>query len=252
VSLSKSRNFPPFIVPEVHYCDHKNPPLVPVVSHINLVHAFLTYSLILRGPFGEFVDSPYYSESELCGGAVTVSFSKHLPWQAMHLLQRSTHFSKTCCRPLITSKFLASELPFHGWKSPEIAWGVISIEFCVRFGKSGSLEPHYNVRHTVQISPLLYPQGKSPWYPLDRSPGGPQSHSGCGGEEKKFPAPAGNRTLEPRSSSAIPTELSRLLQSSDRKLNIDFVQPPCCCFTFLSRCIFLLRHIILGLCIQWH
>jgi hypothetical protein len=23
---------------------------------------------------------------------------------------------------LITSKFLASELPFHGWKSPEIAW----------------------------------------------------------------------------------------------------------------------------------
>jgi hypothetical protein len=36
-------------------------------------------------------------------------------------LQRSTYFSKTCCRPLITSKFLASELPFHGLKSPEIA-----------------------------------------------------------------------------------------------------------------------------------
>jgi hypothetical protein len=32
---------------------------------------------------------------------------------------------KTCCRPLITSKFLASELPFHSWKSPEIAWGEI-------------------------------------------------------------------------------------------------------------------------------
>jgi hypothetical protein len=43
---------------------------------------------------------------------VTVSFSKYLPWQAMHFLQRSTHFSKTCCRPLITSKFLASELFF--------------------------------------------------------------------------------------------------------------------------------------------
>jgi hypothetical protein len=28
------------------------------------------------------VDSPYYSESELCGGAVTVSFSKYLHWQA--------------------------------------------------------------------------------------------------------------------------------------------------------------------------
>jgi hypothetical protein len=42
------------------------------------------------------VDSPYYFESELCGGAVTVSFSKYLPWQAMHL-QRSTRFSKTKC-----------------------------------------------------------------------------------------------------------------------------------------------------------
>jgi len=27
---------------------------------------------------------------------------------------------------------------------------------------------------------LLYPQGKSPWYPLDRRLGGPQNHSGCG------------------------------------------------------------------------
>jgi hypothetical protein len=48
----------------------------------------------LRGPFEKFVDSPYYSESELCGGAVTTSFSKYLPWQAMHFLQRSTHFWK--------------------------------------------------------------------------------------------------------------------------------------------------------------
>jgi hypothetical protein len=30
----------------------------------------------------------------------------------------------------------------------------------------------------------LYPQGKSPWYPLDRRQGGPQSRSGHGGEEK--------------------------------------------------------------------
>jgi hypothetical protein len=69
----------------------------------------------------------HYSESELCGGAVTVSFSKYLPWQGMHFLQRSTHFTKTCCRPLITSKILVSELSFHGWKSPEIAWGEIWI-----------------------------------------------------------------------------------------------------------------------------
>jgi hypothetical protein len=79
-----------------------------------------TLHQILRGPFAKFVDSPFKSESELCGGAMTVSCSKYLPWQATHFLQRST-----CCRPLITSKFLASELHFHGWKSPEIAWGDI-------------------------------------------------------------------------------------------------------------------------------
>jgi hypothetical protein len=96
----------------------------------------------IRGPFAKFVDSPYYSESELCGRAVTGSFSKYLPWQAMHFLQCSTHFSKTCCRLLITPKFLASELPFHGWKGPEIAWDEIWIEFCVRLGKCGSMESH--------------------------------------------------------------------------------------------------------------
>jgi hypothetical protein len=31
---------------------------------------------------------------------------------------------------------------------------------------------------------LLYPQGKSPFYPLDRKLDGPQSQSGYGGEEK--------------------------------------------------------------------
>jgi hypothetical protein len=41
--------------------------------------------------------------------------------------------------------------------------------------------------------------GRSLWYPLDSRMGGPQSLSGRGGG--KFPAPAGNRTLEPRSSS---------------------------------------------------
>jgi hypothetical protein len=30
--------------------------------------------------------SSYYSESELCGCAVTVSFPKYLPWQVMHFL----------------------------------------------------------------------------------------------------------------------------------------------------------------------
>jgi hypothetical protein len=49
----------------------------------------------VRGPFAKFVDSLYYPESELSVGAVTVSFPKYFPWQAMHFLQRSTHFSKT-------------------------------------------------------------------------------------------------------------------------------------------------------------
>jgi hypothetical protein len=56
----------------------------------------------LRGPFEKFVDSPYYSEPEFCGGVVTVYFSKYLPWQAMSFLQRSTHFSITSCRQLMS------------------------------------------------------------------------------------------------------------------------------------------------------
>jgi hypothetical protein len=40
-------------------------------------------------------------------------------------------------------------------------------------------------RLVVSFTPwLLYPQGKSPWYPLDRRLGGPQNCSGYGGEEK--------------------------------------------------------------------
>jgi hypothetical protein len=34
------------------------------------------------------------------------------------------------------------------------------------------------------MSRLIYRQGNSPWYPLDRRLGGPQSRSGHGGEEK--------------------------------------------------------------------
>jgi hypothetical protein len=35
------------------------------------------------------------------------------------------------------------------------------------------------------VSVQLHPQGRSPWYPLDRRLSGPQSRSGRGGEEKK-------------------------------------------------------------------
>jgi len=32
-----------------------------------------------QGSFAKFMESPYYSESELCGGAVMVSFSMYPP-----------------------------------------------------------------------------------------------------------------------------------------------------------------------------
>jgi len=35
----------------------------------------------------------------------------------------------------------------------------------------------------------LYPQGKSPWYQVDRRLGVTQSRSGCGGEEKNSQPP---------------------------------------------------------------
>jgi hypothetical protein len=87
------------------------------------------------------MDSPYYSELEFCGGVVMVSFSKYLHWQVMHFLQRSTHFSKTCCRPLITLKFLALELHFHGWKTPEIAWGRYELNSMSGLGKVDQWNP---------------------------------------------------------------------------------------------------------------
>jgi hypothetical protein len=71
------------------------------------------HNMNIWGLFAKFVDSPYYSELDLCGGVVTVSFQKYLPWQVLHFLQCSTHFLKTCCRLLVTSKFFALELPFH-------------------------------------------------------------------------------------------------------------------------------------------
>jgi hypothetical protein len=50
-------------------------------------------------------------------------------------------------------------------------------------------------RWMVSFTPRpLYPQGKSPWYPLYRRLGGPQSRTRRGDEEKKFPTPAGTRT----------------------------------------------------------
>jgi hypothetical protein len=69
-------------------------------------------------------------------------------------------------------------------------------------------------RWVVSFTPRpLYPQGKSPWYPLDRRVGGvPQNRSGRSGEEKHSQTMSG---LEPSIIQLVvqryTTELSRLL-----------------------------------------
>jgi hypothetical protein len=80
----------------------------------------------VRGPFEKLVDSSYYSDSELRGGAVTVSVSKYLPWQAMHFLQRYTHFSETCCKPFATS---FRKMVEQAWFYPrKVSREIISVE----------------------------------------------------------------------------------------------------------------------------
>jgi hypothetical protein len=59
----------------------------------------------------------------------------------------------------------------------------------------------------------LYPQGKSPWYPLDRRLGGPQSRSGRGSEEKNSqPLPGLGLPIVQPVGQRCTTELSRLLK----------------------------------------
>jgi hypothetical protein len=115
-------------------------PGLPHASNVTFLFSSFSYDDV-RGPFSKFVDSPYYySESELCGGAVTVFFrSTYLASEA--ILTTLHPLLENVLQTVITSKFLVSELPFHGSKGPEIAWGEIWIEFCVRLGKSGSMEP---------------------------------------------------------------------------------------------------------------
>jgi hypothetical protein len=57
------------------------------------------------------------------------------------------------------------------WGSGGIASRIIDLDTSWRWAVSFTPRP-------------LYPQGKSPSYPLDRRLGGPQNRSGCGGEEK--------------------------------------------------------------------
>jgi hypothetical protein len=83
---------------------------------------------------------------------------------------------------------------------------------------SGSIDPYIldlgsTWRWVVSFTPRpLYPQGKIPWYPLNRRLGGPQSRSGHGDEEKNSQPMLG---LEPpiiqTAAQRYTTELFRLL-----------------------------------------
>jgi hypothetical protein len=58
---------------------------------------------------------------------------------------------------------------------------------------------------------LLYPQGKSPWYPLDRMLGGPESQPGCGGGNNNSQSLQGLKTPIIQSTAQhYTTELSQL------------------------------------------
>jgi hypothetical protein len=67
-------------------------------------------------------------------------------------------------------------------------------------------------RSVVSFTPRpLYPQGKSPWYPLDKKLGGPQSRSGGGGEEKNSqPLPGLEAPIIQPVAQCCTIELSRL------------------------------------------
>jgi hypothetical protein len=81
---------------------------------------------LVRGPFAKFVNSPYYSESELCGGAVTVSFSKYLRWQAMLFLQRPTHFLENVLQTFDNFEISCLEVPLSWLEKPRYCMGARS------------------------------------------------------------------------------------------------------------------------------
>jgi hypothetical protein len=81
---------------------------------------------------------------------------------------------------------------------------------------SGCIAPRIDLgtrwRWVVSFTPRpLYPQGKSPWYPLDRRVGGPQSRSGRGSEQKNSqPLPGNEPPIIQPLAQRYTTDLSRL------------------------------------------
>jgi hypothetical protein len=72
------------------YYRHIYPLLFLRINYLCYLQYWHRY-LEIQGPFAKFVDSPYYSESELCGGAVIVSFLKYLQPLLENMLQIVCH-----------------------------------------------------------------------------------------------------------------------------------------------------------------
>jgi hypothetical protein len=76
----------------------------------------------VRWPFAKFVDLlPRVRNLWRCGDGLFFE----VPPLASDAFLTMFHPLLENVLQTVNHKFLASELPFHGWKSPEIAWGEI-------------------------------------------------------------------------------------------------------------------------------
>jgi hypothetical protein len=112
--------------------------------------------------------------------------------------------------------FLCSELFYEGKYEWNSGLPKVKLSRCLSTLPSRRMEEcryssiilDLGIRWKLVVSfmpPLLYPSGKSHWYPLDRRMGGPQSQSGCcGGNKNLLPLPG----IEPRPSNLSLYQLS--------------------------------------------
>jgi hypothetical protein len=85
------------------------------------------------------------------------------------------------------------------WRGPRSCWGTGGIAPSI-------LDLGTRWKWVVRFTPRpLYPQGKSPWYPLDRRLSELESRSGRGGEEKNSQPPPGIEPQNPNHPVRSPT-----------------------------------------------